>query len=80
MIKRTLLLLPLLLTGCTNKTDKVYYDVEYGFNIIRHQYVVHTNDGKTFYVPPKNFYKIDTAGYARNEYFVVTNELFVYRT
>lgn len=73
---------PLVVTSCTNERNngKVYENVEYTFNFTRHEYVVSTYDNKTFYVPPKNFYKIDTYGYVSNEYFVATNELFVYRT
>ena len=92
-MKRLLVLLPLLLVGCTNDkisdnshtNSKVYQNVWYNFEIEEHCYKVYYNK-ETYNVPPSNFYEIKLSEYAyteehtllENEYFVSTNELFVY--
>lgn len=91
-MKRLLVLLPLLLVGCTNDkisdnshtNSKVYQNVNYAFDLSSRKYLV-VVEKEQYYVPPKNYYEItidiDTY-YANdrvdNEYFVSTNELFVY--
>ena len=91
-MKRLLVLLPLLLVGCTNDkisdnshtNSKVYQNVNYAFDFDSYKYVV-VVEKKTYYVPPKNYYEItiDIDLYNKHErvnseYFVSTNELFVY--
>ena len=100
MIKKSLLLLPLLLVSCTatikdvsneQVNSKVYINVEYYFNYDMHKYEVNVdyneNEQKyehTYYVPPKNYYLVNDSIWVdnvhiNNEYFVSTNELFVYQ-
>lgn len=100
MIKKSLLLLPLILVSCTatigNKSmeqvdSKTYINVEYVFNYETHKYIVYVdyNNEKndydhTYYVPPKNYYVVNESIWVEdvhihNEYFVATNELFVYQ-
>lgn len=65
--------------------SKVYQNVWYNFEIEEHCYKVYYNK-ETYNVPPSNFYEIKLSEYAyteehtllENEYFVSTNELFVY--
>ena len=97
-MKRLLVLLPLLLVGCTNGSsslsrnrdnshtnNEIYQNVSYVFNIDKHCYKVY-HDEETFDVPPSNYYEIKLDSYKQttdfrlleNEYFVSTNELFVY--
>lgn len=96
-MKRLLVLLPLLLVGCTNdkisdnshaiSNDKVFYNVSYSYYYEKHCYLVALSETDYQYVPPKNYYlvEIDTyeynetaKGLVLNEYFVNSNELFVY--
>lgn len=91
MIKKTLLLTTLLvLCGCTsNKVQdmtpqgKSFINVNYYYAEKEHCYIVEIDD-KLYNVPPKNCYYIEciywTEDYIHivNEYFVSTNELFVY--
>lgn len=96
-MKRLLVLLPLLLVGCTNdkisdnshtiSNDKVFYNVSYSYYYEKHCYLVAISEDDYHYVPPKNYYhvEIDTyeynetaKGLVLNEYFVNSNELFVY--
>ena len=93
-MKRLLVLLPLLLVGCTNGTNLkensdnshtlVYKNVYYQFNLSKHKYLVYI-EKNTYNVPPSNFYEIQVDyqqyyeyGKVDNEFFVSTNELFVY--
>ena len=91
-MKRLLVLLPLLLVGCTNDkisdnshtNSKVYQNVNYAFDFETYKYLV-VVEKETYYVPTKNYYEItiDIDSYYKhgkidNEYFVSTNELFVY--
>lgn len=92
-MKRLLVLLPLLLVGCTNDkisdnshtNSKVYQNVSYGFSIEEHCYKVYYQK-ESFDVPPSHYYlvQLDMWSYTEkhelleNEYFVSTNELFVY--
>ena len=85
-MKRLLLLIPLLV-GCTNLNSKkdVYYNVAYSFSYDKHCYSVIIDDNKIYDVLPKNFYKINVYEYKtdngitiNNEYFLKSNELFVY--
>ena len=93
-MKRLLVLLPLLLVGCTNDKisdnshtieNKVYQNVSFGYVLEKHCYLVYVENNE-YYVPPKNFYSIKIDGWLytnsreilENEYFVSTNELFVY--
>lgn len=99
MIRKGLLLLPLVLVGCTSnnvdkgannikrESGKIYINVLYSFIYEKRcfQVVVNEeNEHKTFDVPVNNYYYIDTTirledyTFVHNEYFVATNELFVY--
>lgn len=84
-------LLALVLVGCTDASGyttngKVYQNVDYSFDYENHYYVVYVNfdDEKReyeheYYVPPKNYYVVNYyVEFVHNEYFVSTNELFVY--
>ena len=95
-MKRLLVLLPLLLVGCTNdkisdnshtiSNDKVFYNVSYSYYYEKHCYLVGISENDYHYVPPKNYYlveidmwsKTESNEIIKNEYFVSTNELFVY--
>ena len=77
----------------SHTNSKVYQNVAYSFDVEKHFYYVgveynmetHKYD-KIYNVPPSNFYEIKLSEYAYtsdhrvldNEYFVSTNELFVY--
>ena len=69
----------------SHTNSKVYQNVWYNFEIEEHCYKVYYNK-ETYNVPPSNFYEIKLSEYAyteehtllENEYFVSTNELFVY--
>ena len=91
-MKRLLVLLPLLLVGCTNDkisdnshtNSKVYQNVNYAFDFKTYKYLV-VVEKETYYVPTKNYYEITIDidsyyehGKVDNEYFVSSNELFVY--
>ena len=69
----------------SHTNSKIYQNVEYNYDFDKHFYKVNVED-KTFYVPPSNYYEIvvykweltDEQLKINNEYFVSTNELFVY--
>ena len=83
-------IIPLLLVGCTSNERnyarlKVYYDVHYYFNYGSHRYFVFSDSGyqnKVGECPIDKFYYIynltSDIPNIRNEYFVETQELFVY--
>ena len=90
MIKKTLLLLSLLLVSCTNNAmelhsqdNDIYYNVYYNYVYEKHCYCVYIEDS-VYNVPPSHYYKIKYSVWTEdfihitNEYFVSTNELFVY--
>ena len=77
----------------SHTNNKIYQNVAYSFDVEKHFYYVgveynmETNKyDKIYNVPPSNFYEIKLSEYAytekhtllENEYFVSTNELFVY--
>lgn len=83
----------LVLCGCTNDehnnytNEKVYRNVGFQFSLEEHCYLVkiNKNDKKIYRVPMTNYYyaAIDLETYynndeLENEYFINTNELFVY--
>ena len=70
-MKRLLVLLPLLLVGCTNESSsknnsfydgeiKVYTNVTYEFSFENHNYLVYI-ENTTFVVEPSNFYYVEIA-------------------
>ena len=69
----------------SHTNSKVYKNVAFSYDFDTHNYKVDV-DSKIFYVPPKNYYEItvyewllnDEQLKINNEYFVSTNELFVY--
>lgn len=85
-------IIPLLvLCGCTDKSgiaphnqneQDVYTNVYYFFEYESHSYIVYLdeNDENTKkIVPPSNYYVVNySILFVENEYFVKTNELFVY--
>ena len=73
-------------SNCDNShtNTKVYQNVNYAFDFETYKYLV-VVEKETYYVPTKNYYEITIDidsyykhGKADNEYFVSTNELFVY--
>ena len=67
--------------------DNVYYNVFYLYVFEEHAYRVYLdeNDGEHYQVvPPKNVYTLNYGSFHKNgifinnEYFVATNELFIY--
>lgn len=65
-------------------SNNVYINVVFYYTLEEHCYRVYVDENKYYSVPPKNVYLIDFIEYLpdmtriRNEYFVSTNELFVY--
>ena len=66
--------------------DKVYENVWYDFLYEKHCYCV-TIDTEIYEIPPKNYYLVeiseliktrDGKSWLNNEYYLTTNELFVY--
>ena len=65
--------------------NNIYQNVGYRFDIDEHCYKVYLTE-KIYNVPPRNYYEIELDSYKQaedfnlleNEYFVSTNELFVY--
>lgn len=87
---RYLSLVPLLLlSGCTNEikrdNGKTYQNVLYIYSFEKYCYEVSVEE-KSYYVPLSNFHEISVYSWkvpeeyknVENEYFVSTNELFVY--
>ena len=66
--------------------DNVYFNVFYLYVYEEHAYRVYPNEeiDKYYVVPPKNVYKLGIGTFMKNdkfidnEYFVSTNELFIY--
>jgi len=84
MIKKLLLLTPLLLLSSCSK-GKVFINVDYTFDYNRLQYVVTTSNYDNYFVDTKNKYdvKVDQLKVKDNieiynEFYKNTNELFVY--
>lgn len=99
-MKKLLVLLPLLLVGCTNdsgfltntktSSNKIIYNVQVDFIYDKHCYKIwyYENDKQLEKeIPPKNYYYVEIKEYQyvpnkneiiSNEYFVSSNELFVY--
>lgn len=70
-----------------NQNDKVFYNVSYSFYYEKHCYLVSTGDDNYYNVPPKNYYLVEIDAYEYNktakglvfnEFYLGTNELFVY--
>ena len=69
-------------------SNNVYFNVYYTYVFDEHAYRVYLdeNDGEHYkVVPPKNVYELNIGSvwkndiFIRNEYFVSTNELFIYQ-
>ena len=69
-------------------SNNVYFNVYYTYVFDEHAYRVYLdeNDGEHYkIVPPKNVYELNIGSvwkndiFIRNEYFVSTNELFIYQ-
>lgn len=66
--------------------DNVYFNVFYFYVFEEHAYRVYPNEeiDEYFVVPPKNVYELNVGSlwkndtFIHNEYFVATNELFIY--
>lgn len=66
--------------------DSVYFNVFYLYVFEEHSYRVYPNEENEeyFVVPPKNVYELNVGSlwkndtFIHNEYFVATNELFIY--
>ena len=65
----------------------IFYNVTYSFNFDKHCYVVELND-KNIDVKPNKYYLVELDAYyyneeekcvVHNEYFVSSNELYVYK-
>ena len=87
MLKKSLLLLPLLVVGCTSTQgikgttngaigNVVYENVKYSFSIDKHYYVVYIDKDTQYNVPPSNYYEVKYS-YYKEDYTHVTNEYFV---
>ena len=87
MLKKSLLLLPLLVVSCTGTLginentdgvidDTIYENVDYFFSIDKHCYVVYIDKDTQYNVPPSNYYEIKYT-YYKEDFTHVTNEYFV---